>query len=445
MGVSRTGKGSDRADGRCDVRALVLGSGGRESALAWALDRSPSVDDVVVAPGNGGVASFATLVDVDPADAVQVLELASELEPDLVVIGPEVPLVAGVGDALRSAGYAVFGPDAEAARLEGSKSHAKQMMEKAGIKTARAKTFDSLPEAIDFLDQIGPPYVVKADGLAAGKGVVVTEDRGKAVIALEERIVGGSFGDAGRRVLIEEFLDGEEASLIAFTDGKSVVACEPAQDYKRVYDADRGPNTGGMGSYSPVPACPPGLADQITAEVIDPMVRATAAAGAPFVGAIYAGLALTSDGPTVMEFNARFGDPETQALIPRLRADFAEVALACATGELAGTKLEWEPQCCVSVVLASGGYPGSHDTGYAIEGLDEVAQMEGVVVFHAGTARAETGIVTSGGRVLAVSALGDTFADARSRAYLAANEIEFEGKHFRTDIAQRAEQMEVAP
>lgn len=426
------------------MRALVLGSGGRESALAWALDRSPSVDDVVVAPGNGGVASFATVVDVDPVDATQVLDLVSELEPGLVVIGPEAPLVAGVADVLRGAGCAVFGPDAAAARLEGSKSHAKQMMRRAGIRTARARTFDSLPEAIDFLDQIGPPYVVKADGLAAGKGVVVTEDRSDAVLALEERIVGGSFGDAGRRVLIEEFLDGEEVSLIAFTDGKSVVACEPAQDYKRVYDGDRGPNTGGMGSYSPVPACPPGVADQIAAEIIEPIVRATAAAGGPFVGAIYAGLALTGDGPTVMEFNARFGDPETQALIPRLRSDFAEIALACASGELAGSRLEWTPQCCVSVVLASGGYPGSHDSGFAVEGLEEVTQMEGVVAFHAGTARAERGIVTSGGRVLAVSALGDTFAEARSRAYRAANSVEFEGKHFRTDIAQRAESMEVA-
>jgi phosphoribosylamine--glycine ligase len=425
------------------VRTLVLGSGGRESALAWALNGSSSVDEVVVAPGNGGIASFATIVDVDPIDAAQVLELASELEPDLVVIGPEAPLVAGVGDALRNGGFTVFGPDAAAARLEGSKSYAKRLMKQAGIKTARAETFDSLPEAIGFLDRLGPPYVVKADGLAAGKGVVVTEDRDEAVVALEERIVGGTFGDAGRRVLIEEFLDGEEASLIALTDGKAIVACEPAQDYKRVYDGDEGPNTGGMGSYSPVPACPPALVDQITAEVIEPVLRATAAEGAPFIGAIYAGLALTSDGPTVMEFNARFGDPETQALIPRLRSDFGEVAFACSVGELAGTKLEWSPQCCVSVVVASGGYPGSHDTGFAISGLDDVSKMDGVVAFHAGTKRADSGVVTSGGRVLAVSGLGNTFADARARVYRAVEGIEFEGKHFRTDIAQRAEHMEV--
>ena len=444
MGIGGTGQGSDRVAGTCEVRTLLLGSGGRESALAWALNRSSMVDDVVVAPGNGGIASFATVVDVDPADASQVLELASELKPGLVVIGPEAPLVAGVGDALRSSGYTVFGPEAAAARLEGSKTHAKQLMNDAGIKTARSRTFDSLPEAVEFLDRLGPPYVVKADGLAAGKGVVVTEDRGEAVVALEERIVGGSFGDAGRRVLIEEFLAGEEASLIAFTDGKSVVACEPAQDYKRVYDGDQGPNTGGMGSYSPVPACPPALADQITAEIIEPMLRATSAAGAPFVGAIYAGLALTNEGPTVIEFNARFGDPETQALMPRLRSDFAEVALASAVGELAGTKLEWLPQCCVSVVVASGGYPGSYDTDFAIEGLEDVSQMEGVVAFHAGTRRGDSGIVTSGGRVLAVSGLGNTFADARSRAYRAVDTIEFEGKHFRTDIAQRAEQMEAS-
>ncbi len=420
----------------------MLGSGGRESALAWALDRSPAVGDIVVAPGNAGVASFATTVGVDPSDVAQVLDLASQLAPELVVVGPEAPLVAGVGDALRRAGYAVFGPDAAAARLEGSKSHAKEMMRRADISTARARTFDSLPPAVDFLDEIGPPYVVKADGLAAGKGVVVTEDRIEAVAALEERIVGGSFGDAGRRVLIEEFLDGEEASLIAFTDGSTVVACEPAQDYKRVFDGDRGPNTGGMGSYSPVPACPPALADQITAEIIEPMVRATAVAGAPFVGAIYAGLALTSEGPKVIEFNARFGDPETQALIPRLQSDFAEVALACATGELTGTKLEWSSQCCVAVVLASGGYPGPHDVGFPIEGLESLANIEGVVVFHAATARNGGGVVTGGGRVLAVSALGGTVAEARERAYLAADAIDFKDKHYRNDIALRAGQLE---
>ncbi|MDQ3952959.1 MAG: phosphoribosylamine--glycine ligase, partial [Actinomycetota bacterium] len=276
------------------------------------------------------------------------------------------------------------------------------------------------------------PYVVKADGLAGGKGVVVTDEWAPAVTALRERL-----GD-GRAVVIEEFLDGEEASLIAFTDGRTVVPCEPAQDYKRVYDGDAGPNTGGMGSYSPVPACPPELVDEIVATILQPMVDATAARGAPFAGALYAGLALTDEGPKVIEFNARFGDPETQALVPRLGSDFGEVAAATAAGELAGTKLRWSPRACVTVVLASGGYPGPHDTGYRIHGLDKASSLEDVLVFHAGTRAEGDGVVTAGGRVLAISALGDGFASARERAYDAASLVEFENVHFRSDIASRA-------
>jgi phosphoribosylamine--glycine ligase len=282
------------------------------------------------------------------------------------------------------------------------------------------------------MEQLGPPYVVKADGLAAGKGVVVTDDWDAAVTALRERLGGG------RSVVIEEFLDGEEASLIALTDGATVVPCEPAQDYKRVFDRDEGPNTGGMGSYSPVPACPPELVDEIVATVLQPMVDATAARGAPFSGALYAGLALTSEGPKVIEFNARFGDPETQAILPRLDSDFGEAVLAVATGDLAGVELTWSPRPCVTVVLASGGYPGPHETGFAIHGLDKAAAIEDVLVLHAGTRREGDSIVTAGGRVLAVSALGDDFASARERAYEAASLIEFEGMHFRNDIAERA-------
>jgi phosphoribosylamine---glycine ligase len=426
------------------VRALILGGGGRESALAWALSRSRSVEELVAAPGNAGIASFATTLQVAVDDPAAVAALAEELRPGLVVIGPEAPLVAGVGDALRSEGFNVFGPGAGAARIEGSKSYAKELMERAGIATARGKRFDSVPEAVAGMDELGPPYVIKADGLAAGKGVVVTEDRDRAMLAIEERIETGLFGDAGRSIVVEEFLDGQELSLIAVSDGRSVVACEPAQDYKRVNDSDEGPNTGGMGSYSPVPACPPPLAEQIVTEIIEPMVAATAAAGHPFSGALYAGLALTSKGPKVVEFNVRFGDPETQALIPRLQSDFGELCLACATGDLSGTKLDWSTEACVSVVLASGGYPGDHETGVEIRGIDAASARPGVHVFHAGTATEDGRLVTAGGRVLAVSALGATFADARTRAYDAARLVEFKAKHARTDIALRAELAERA-
>jgi phosphoribosylamine--glycine ligase len=280
---------------------------------------------------------------------------------------------------------------------------------------------------------------VKADGLAAGKGVVVTEDRDEAIEAIRERLSGERFGDAGRTVVIEEHLDGEEASLIAFTDGTDVLVCEPAQDYKRALDGDLGPNTGGMGSYSPVPGCPPDLVDALVGSVIRPMVRATAQRGTPFVGALYAGLALSSRGPRVVEFNARFGDPETQALIPRLESDLAQICLACAEGSLAGHKIAWSSDACVSVVLSSAGYPGSHRSGYEISGLDDVEGDRNVIVFHAGTAREGDRVVTAGGRVLALSGVGETYGLARRRAYEAAERIDFEGKHLRRDIALKAE------
>jgi len=421
------------------MKVLLLGSGGRESALAWALARSSSVSQLVAAPGNPGIAAQAETTECDIEDPVAVRELASRMKAGLVVVGPEAPLVAGVGDALVADGIPTLGPSAAAARLEGSKTFAKELMERAGIPTAAWRSFTDITEATSYLDELGPPYVVKADGLAAGKGVVVTEDRDAALRALQERLIAGRFGEAGRRVVIEEFLDGEEASLIAFCDGNNVIPCEPAQDYKRVRDQDLGPNTGGMGSYSPVPACPPALSRQIVDEVIVPLVRQISADGSPFVGAVYAGLALTSKGPKVVEFNARFGDPETQALIPRLRSDLAEVALAAATGALGGMRLEWSPEVCVSVVVASGGYPGRYSTGHEVYGLDAAGALDGVVVFHAGTKVADGRIVTSGGRVLAVSALGDSFAQARSRAYEAVGLIDFEKKHMRSDIGLRAE------
>jgi phosphoribosylamine--glycine ligase len=426
------------------MRVLLLGSGGRESALAWALDRSPHVSELVASPGNPGIAKLATVVPTDISDPAKVSALARELRPDLVVVGPEAPLVAGVADALRAESVDVFGPDAPAARIEGSKAFAKELMERAGIPTAHGRAFDSVPSAVAYMDRLGPPFVVKADGLAAGKGVVVTDDRSEAITAIEKRIAGATFGAEGRPVVIEEYLDGPEVSLIAFCDGTTVVSCEPAQDYKRVGDDDAGPNTGGMGSYSPVPACAPETVAQVTEELIKPAVRAMKAAGTPFVGALYAGLALTSKGPKVIEFNARFGDPETQALIPRLRSDFAEVCAACSKGELAGMELQWSGDVCVAVVLASAGYPGDHVTGFQIHGIERAERLPAVQVFHAGTALEDGRVVTAGGRVAAVSALADTFRNARTKAYEAAGHITFEGRHLRTDIAARAELAEAS-
>lgn len=420
------------------MKVLLLGSGGRESALADGLSRSSSVSALTTMPGNPGIASIAETIEGDPTQPATVISTARSLGSDLIVVGPEAPLVAGVADAAKEAGIEVFGPQREAARIEGSKSYAKELMTASGIPTARSQTCTSIEAATEAVDRFGPPYVIKADGLAAGKGVVVTSDRSEALDALEDRLTRDRFGDAGRTVVIEEFLDGEELSVIAFSDGKTVVACEPAQDYKRAYDDDRGPNTGGMGSYSPVPACPEDLSQRIVAEVLEPMVNAVSERGTPFVGALYAGLALTRTGPRVIEFNARFGDPETQALLPRLKSDLGDVCMAAATGSLAGVTLDWDPRPCVSVVLASDGYPGPYETGREITGLDSVEEMQDVWAFHAGTALVDGRVVTSGGRVLAISALGAAFDDARERAYRAADMIDFDDKHVRRDIAQRA-------
>ncbi len=424
------------------MRALLLGSGGRESALAWGLSRSTCIDDVVAAPGNPGIARVADLVDVALEEPAAVVELARRIGAGLVMVGPEAPLVAGVADALREAGIPVFGPDASAAKIEGSKAHAKSLMERAGISTAAWRSFTDAGAAVTYLDELGPPYVIKADGLAGGKGVVVTSERDAAIAAVNERLVENRFGVAGSSIVIEEFLDGEEVSLIALCDGIDVAACEPAQDYKRARDGDEGANTGGMGSYSPVPSCPPDLAARIVDEVIEPMVRQTAAEGAPFVGAIYAGLALTGKGVKVVEFNARFGDPETQALIPRLSSDLGEAALATATGQLRGTELRWSNEVCVTVVLCSRGYPGPYASGHEITGLEAAGRIPGVAVFHSGTRETNGKIETAGGRVLAVSATADSFGGARARAYQGAAAIDFEGKYARTDIGLRAERIE---
>jgi len=410
--------------------------------MAWALGRSGVVSELIAAPGNPGVGDFATLAQVELGSSSSVQALAERINPELVVIGPEAPLVDGAADLLRARGMKVFGPNADAALIEGSKSFAKAVMAEAGIATGKARAFTIVGDAVSFMDELGPPFVIKADGLAAGKGVVVTEDRSAAVDALEDRLVRGSFGDAGRKVVVEEFLRGEEVSIIGVTDGRTILACEPAQDYKRALDGDNGPNTGGMGSYSPVPACPPGAVEEISEEVLNPIVDFLSNYGSPFVGALYAGLVLTDSGPRVMEFNARWGDPETQALLPRLQSDFGEICAACAVGELAGAELRWRKEACVSVVLASAGYPGRYVGGMPIHGLEDAAGIAGVEVFQAGTALRDGQLISAGGRVLSVSALGDGFEQARERAYDGASRIHWHGRQMRSDIGARAVESE---
>ncbi len=418
------------------MRALVIGGGGREHALSWALNRSPSVEQVICAPGNIGMRDVATLADVDAEDPDSVVALAKEVGADLVVVGPEAPLVAGVVDALRDAGIRAFGPTAAAARLEGSKTFAKEVMAAAGVPTAGYWAGSDAAEAKAALAGYAPPYVIKADGLAAGKGVRICADRAEAEAAIDDALVAGVFGDAGAALVIEEFLDGPECSLFGLSDGTTVLPMQPAQDFKRVDDGDQGLNTGGMGAYSPVPAVDAAMVEELRQTVLQPVVDEMARRGTPFVGVLYAGLALTSAGPRVIEFNARFGDPETQVVLPRLTSDLGEVLTACADGRLAAHgPLAFGDDACVTVVMASGGYPGAYATGLPITGLDVAAQDEQTVVFHAGTREEDGTVVTAGGRVLAVSATAPDLTLARARAYVGVGAVDFKGAHHRTDIA----------
>jgi phosphoribosylamine--glycine ligase len=416
----------------------VVGGGGREHALAWALARSPSVDEVIAAPGNAGIASLARCESIAADDVADQVALAEREGVDLVVVGPEMPLVWGLADALVARGIPAFGPTASGARIEGSKAWAKELCLRHGIPTGRAEITDDVTRAVMSLDAFDPPYVVKADGLAAGKGVTVAATWQEAVRALEACLVDRAFGTAGDRVVIEEHLDGREVSVLALTDGRAVVPLEPAQDFKRVGDGDAGPNTGGMGAYSPVPFVDRAVGARIVEEVVEPTIRAMDNEGVPYRGVLYAGLMLTADGPRVLEFNARFGDPETQAILPRLDADLGGVLRACAEGSLHDAKAAWSSEACVSVILASGGYPGEYRTGLPIDGLGRAGKLDKTVIFHAGTAIRDGTVVTAGGRVLAVSAMGKDLAEARGRAYEAASLISFEGMHHRTDIAEEA-------
>ena len=422
------------------MNILVLGGGGREHAISWALAKSPRCTELYVAPGNGGTANIARNVkDLNAEDAQAVLAFAQAHNIELVVIGPEAPLVAGVADILREAGIPVFGPDAQGAQLEGSKTYSKRFMDPNGIPTARYQSFTDAASARAYCEELGAPLVVKADGLAAGKGVVVAETLDMALDAVEA-CFDGSFGDAGQTVVVEEMLTGPECSLLAFVSNGKAFCMAPAQDHKRAYDGDLGPNTGGMGVYSPVPI----VTEEEMATMISIMEQSAAAtAKDPFEndyrGCLYGGFMLTPEGPKVLEFNARFGDPETQVVLPRLEGDLVNIMLAVAEGRPEDIVLSWSDKWAVSVVLASEGYPGSYEKGKVILGLEEAQDLDGVIVFHAGTALNPDGeLITAGGRVLNVVALGDTFEEARNRAYEACELIKFEGVQYRSDIGRRA-------
>lgn len=408
------------------MKVLLIGSGGREHALAQALTRDPQLQELHAAPGNPGIANFATLHEIDIDNNSLVLALAVQLAVDLVVIGPEKPLVNGLADELRSAGIATFGPSASAANLEGSKDFAKQVMHDAGVPTARSFTCTTRAEMEAALDTFGAPYVVKHDGLAAGKGVVVTHER---QIALDHAYL-------SPRVVIEEFLDGPEVSLFGISDGTTILAMQPAQDFKRVFDGDHGPNTGGMGAYSPLPWAPADIVEQTLIQVLQPTIIEMSARGTPFVGLLYAGLALTTHGIKVIEFNARFGDPETQVLLPRLQTPLATLLHQAATGTLAAAPaLAWSNDAAVTVVLAAAGYPNSPRTGDPITG---VTSVQGAFVYQAGTALKDGVLHSAGGRVLSVTGIGADLAAARSEAYAGISQITLHGAHYRGDIALAA-------
>jgi phosphoribosylamine---glycine ligase len=411
------------------MNILLLGSGGREDALAWRLRQSPSCALLLAAPGNPGIARWAECVTIDPCNPAAVTELAQQRGIDLVVVGPEAPLVAGVADALRSAGFAVFGPSAAAAQLEGSKGFTKDLCAANGIPTAGYVRVNSAAAAHDALSQFSIPVVIKADGLAAGKGVTVAVTREEAEAAVD------AAGDGP--LVIEEFLEGEEASLFALVDGETAIALASAQDHKRVGEGDTGPNTGGMGAYTPAPVLTPELEQRAMDEIVIPTAKAMAAAGTPFSGVLFAGLMLTTKGPELIEYNVRFGDPECEAIMPRIEGDFAQLLHSVATGRVSDIRPTLSPQSAVTVILAAEGYPGTPKGGGMIREIEAAEQIPGVTVFHAGTSRSGDDIVAKGGRVLAVTAVADTFANARARAYRAVDQIDFADGFHRKDIGWR--------
>ena len=418
------------------MKVCVIGNGGREHALAWRLSISPSVTKVYAIPGSAAMSDCAELVGIDWQQSDHLINFLKDNQVDLVVVGPEAPLVAGLADELNKAGIPVFGPSKAAAQLEGSKVFAKDLMKKYNIPTAAYGVFHNVEEAKAFIATTGAPIVVKADGLAAGKGVVVAMTIDEANAAVEDMLSGNRFGEAGSTVVIEEFMDGEEASLLAFVDGKTVVPMIASQDHKRIFDGDKGPNTGGMGTYAPAPVLTDALRDEAMKTILEPMVEAMQKEGMPYVGCLYAGLMITPHGPKVVEFNARFGDPETQVVLPLLDSDLGQVMMACATGTLTADMVKWKDSSAACVILASQGYPETSSKGDVIHG--DIKQHDTTIVFHSGTKLVGEEYVTNGGRVLGVVGLGKDLRTALDRAYGRIEHIDFEGMQYRTDIGAKA-------
>ena len=418
------------------MKVCVIGNGGREHALAWRLSISPSVTKVYAIPGSAAMSDCAELVGIDWQQSDHLISFLKDNQVDLVVVGPEAPLVAGLADTLNKAGIPVFGPSKAAAQLEGSKVFAKDLMKKYNIPTAAYGVFHKVDEAKEFISQTGAPIVVKADGLAAGKGVVVAMTIEEANSAVEDMLSGNRFGEAGSTVVIEEFMEGEEASLLAFVDGKTVVPMIASQDHKRIFDGDKGPNTGGMGTYAPAPVLTDALRDEAMKTILEPMVAAMENEGMPYVGCLYAGLMITPQGPKVVEFNARFGDPETQVVLPLLDSDLGQIMMACATGTLTADMVKWKDSSAACVILASEGYPETSSKGDVIHG--DIKQHDTTIVFHSGTKLVGDEYVTNGGRVLGVVGLGKDLRTALDRAYSRIEHINFEGMQYRTDIGAKA-------
>ncbi|MDD5448144.1 MAG: phosphoribosylamine--glycine ligase [Actinomycetota bacterium] len=420
------------------MKVMIVGGGGREHALGWKISKSKEVSSIIFVPGNAGMAELGECVKADSSDLEGMLKIAKDRAVDFVVVGPEAPLAAGIVDLFSENGLRVFGPRRDAARIESSKSFAKTLMEKYGIPTPKARTFTSFDEAEAYVRKLTPPVVVKADGLAAGKGVTVAFDIETAIEALSFCIIEKGFGDSGSRVMVEEYVEGKEISILSLTDGKALAHMSPSQDHKRAFDGDEGPNTGGMGAYSPVPFLDSETEAFIHSSVMEATVRALEAEGSTYRGVLYGGLMLTEESPKVLEFNVRFGDPETQAILPRLESDLLDGMLATLEGTIANYDMRWSSDYCICVVIASGGYPGSYSTGIPIKGIKAASADPKVEIFHAGTAIEDGKLVTAGGRVLNVVALGGDIEEARGLAYESVRMISFEGMHYRSDIGKDA-------
>jgi phosphoribosylamine--glycine ligase len=424
------------------MKVLLVGGGGREHALVWKVAQSPKVSKIYCAPGNAGISEQATLVPLKANDLNGLLQFALKEKIDLTVVGPEEPLTKGIVDLFTSKGLSIFGPGQKAAEIEGSKAFAKEVMRRYHIPTASFEVFDDRKEALDYIRKLGAPIVVKADGLAAGKGVIICKTIEEAIQSVDQIMIEKIFGEAGNRVVIEECLMGEEASYIAFTDGKVILPMASSQDHKAVFDGDQGPNTGGMGAYSPAPVVTDKVHERIMEEILKPLIQGMAEEGRPYKGAIYAGVMIHEGYPKVLEFNARFGDPETQPVLMRMKGDIVPILEACISGNLSEYEIEWDSRASVCVVMTSRGYPGDYEKGNAISGLKGVSQMKDVFVFHAGTVFQDGQVATNGGRVLGVTGLGKDIPSAIERTYQAVKKISWDGVHYRTDIGQKALRVE---